>query len=270
MYTCSQIHGRSRLQRYSRLANWDIVHNTAVAQYESWLNQFDKPGSVVYPIVPILGNGDIMSVHDWTQHQQLMNVRNTAKDYVLSSSEQDRQRLKEAVVEELSGKGLLCNTAMIGRGALIKPWLPKEIKDGAEYDIPASERMDIMQRFVNYGLEYWGSDSQGVETTRKFLLEWVSFLHRYVPAGICYRPQSMNQRPPVFSGRGDAETLLGSTDARDWIRISEMFLGPVPTGFHFEPKHKSNSYSAPITQAADGTVTAAASEGLDEGIIAQG
>ena len=36
-----------------------------------------------------------------------------------------------------------------------------------------------MRDFVNNGLEHWGSDQQGVANTRKFLLEWLSFTHRY-------------------------------------------------------------------------------------------
>ena len=36
----------------------------------------------------------------------------------------------------------------------------------------------MLKRFANYGLEHWGSDRQGVANVRKFLLEWLSFLHR--------------------------------------------------------------------------------------------
>jgi hypothetical protein len=51
------------------------------------------------------------------------------------------------------------------------------------------------------------------------------------------------QRPPQFVGRDDRETLLASTEVKDWIKISEMILGKAPPGFTFEPKHKSNSYA---------------------------
>ena len=100
----------------------------------------------------------------------------------------------------------------------------------------------MIKQFCFYGLEHWGSDQEGVGKTRKFLLEWLSFLYRYVPYGILERPQRMNQRPVAYVGRSDLETLLGSSSVSDWIKISEMFLGPVEEGFTFTPKHRSTSY----------------------------
>lgn len=58
------------------------------------------------------------------------------------------------------------------------PGFSRKIKEQRHWDISSSERFDILKDFTNYGLEHWGSDTQGVEKTRKFLLEWLSFLCR--------------------------------------------------------------------------------------------
>uniref|UniRef100_A0A915DUZ2 tRNA-dihydrouridine(47) synthase [NAD(P)(+)] n=1 Tax=Ditylenchus dipsaci TaxID=166011 RepID=A0A915DUZ2_9BILA len=132
---------------------------------------------------------------------------------------------------------------MIGRGALIKPWIFTEIAEKRHWDITASERLDIVKKFVDYGLENWGSDHEGVEKTRTYLLEWLSFMCRYIPVGLLeVLPQKMNERPPNYHGRSDLETLLSSTASSSWVKISEIFLGPTPDGFHFVPKHKTNAY----------------------------
>jgi tRNA-dihydrouridine synthase 3 len=202
------IHGRSRQQRYTKTANWEYILDAARSQ------------NPALPRIPIIGNGDIFSIEDWQNHQKLMEINREDNDYGL------------------------CNCAMIGRGALIKPWLPKEIKENRHIDISSSERLDMLKSFCNYGLEHWGSDQQGINTIRRFLLEWLSFLCRYVPSGLVERTQKMQQRPPQYFGRCDMETLMASTNPQDWVRITELLLGPVPSDFHFSPKHKSNGYAA--------------------------
>lgn len=160
--------------------------------------------------MPLFGNGDIMSYEDY--------------------------KLAKETAPAISG-------VMIGRGALIKPWIFNEIKEQKVWDISSSERFDLLKKYVNYGLEHWGSDNRGVENTRRFLLEWLSFLYRYVPVGLLEcPPQKINDRPPYYKGRDDMETLMASSAATDWIKISEMLLGPVPDNFQFLPKHKANSY----------------------------
>ncbi|XP_053869822.1 tRNA-dihydrouridine(47) synthase [NAD(P)(+)]-like isoform X1 [Malaclemys terrapin pileata] len=186
------LHGRSREQRYTKVADWEYIAECA---------KLASP-------MPLFGNGDILSYED----------------------------ANRAMQTGVSG-------IMIARGALIKPWIFTEVKEQRHWDISSNERLDILKDFTNYGLEHWGSDTQGVEKTRKFMLEWLSFLCRYIPAGLLeYLPQKINERPPYYMGRDYLETLMASQNVDDWIKISEMLLGPVPTNFTFLPKHKANSY----------------------------
>ena len=105
-----------------------------------------------------------------------------------------------------------------------------------------------------------------MNTTRRYLCEALSFQYRYVPIGLLeVLPGRLNDRPPAFRGRDElgkpseyhslgnthalrTETLLASGDSRDWVKISEMFLGPAPESWSFTPKHKSNAYSNEETQ----------------------
>ena len=209
------IHGRSRLQRYSREANWEYIAKVARSQSAKLERQ-----------IPVIGNGDVFSYLDYERILKLAD--------------------EESGIDNNNGssRNNLSPTAMLARGALIKPWLPTEIKERRHWDISATERLDMLKDFVKFGLEHWGSDQQGVNHTRRFLLEWMSFLYRYVPVGMLeVLPQQLNARPPNnMCGRSDLETLMFSKNCADWIKISCMLLGPVPEGFQFEPKHKANSY----------------------------
>ncbi|RKP34807.1 hypothetical protein BJ085DRAFT_43555 [Dimargaris cristalligena] len=187
------LHGRSRQQRYLKLADWNYIKQCRETLQE----------------MPLFGNGDVLS---WTDYYDQ---------------------------KEASGVAGI----MIGRGALIKPWIFDEIKNRRHWDISSRERLDILREFTRYGMEHWGSDDMGVTNTRRFLLEWMSMLHRYIPVGLLeVLPQKINERPPPFVGRDDLETLMASSKVSDWLKLTEMMLGPTPADFSFVPKHKSNSY----------------------------
>lgn len=248
------VHGRTRAQRYTRKADWSYIAEVAregsrdltwrevrearsavagtkmdsgqmslheAEQEDEEAADAEEDGECV-PVLPVLGNGDVFQ---WQDHWRGM---------------------------EEAG----CATTMLARGALVKPWLPREIKERKVLDVSASERFAMLQSFVQYGLEHWGSDPQGVRLTRRFLLEWLSFMCRYVPAGLLEKghSQGLSQRPPAYRGRDDLETLLSSANPQDWIKISEMLLGPVPPGFAFTPKHKANSYSTGSAALVSGDV----------------
>ncbi|KAI9047558.1 hypothetical protein LZ554_008274 [Drepanopeziza brunnea f. sp. 'monogermtubi'] len=214
------LHGRSRQQRYTKTADWGYIAECAALvngynqDKDSLMDTISAPDERTQANgkdgkMYFIGNGDCYSHVDYLDH-----IQNAGVDSV-----------------------------MVARGALIKPWIFEEIESGQYLDKSASERLGYVEKFVRYGLEAWGSDEVGVGQTRRFLLEWLSFAHRYVPIGIlAHLPPSLQDRPPAYRGRDDLETLLASDNYLDWIKISEMFLGPSHKDFKFQPKHKSNSY----------------------------
>lgn len=216
------LHGRSREQRYTKLADWSYIGECAALikgyneQRAELADTAAEPDPSTLPNnkdgrLFFLGNGDCYSHIDYYNHIEHAGV----------------------------------DSVMIGRGALIKPWLFEEIEKGQYLDKSSSERLRYIEKFAKYGLEAWGSDELGLGFTRRFLLEWLSFAHRYVPIGLLERlPPSLNERPPAYRGRDELETLMASNNYKDWIKITEMFLGPVHPTFQFKPKHKSNSYEA--------------------------
>jgi tRNA-dihydrouridine synthase 3 len=192
------LHGRSREQRYTKKADWGFIADCATL-IQSYNDQKDaltdtaaEPDPSTLPNTKdgkmyFLGNGDCYSHVDYQEH------------------------IEKARVDSI----------MIGRGALIKPWLFEEIEKGQYLDKSASERLTYIEKFVRYGLEAWGSDELGIGYTRRFLLEWLSFTHRYVPIGLLeHLPPNLNDRPPAYKGRNDLETLMASDNYLDWIKIS--------------------------------------------------
>jgi len=196
------IHGRTRQQRYTKLADWDYIKQCA--------DTLRYSASDDLPYIPIFGGGDVFSSQGYWECLETSGV----------------------------------DGIMVGRGALIKPWIFTEIKERREWDISSRERLDMIRKLCEFGLNHWGSDTAGVNTTRRYVCESLSFLHRYIPIGLLERlPGRMNERAPAFRGRDELETLLASADSKKWVEISGMFLGAPPENWEFQPKHRSNGVS---------------------------
>ncbi|KAG9120567.1 tRNA-dihydrouridine synthase 3 [Ceratobasidium sp. 392] len=106
------IHGRTRQQRYSKLADWDYIKECVEALRAS--TEDDD-----LPTIPIFGGGDVYSAEQyWT------NVERTGVDGI-----------------------------MVGRGALIKPWIFTEIAERREWDISSRERLDMVRQYAEFGLK---------------------------------------------------------------------------------------------------------------------
>jgi tRNA-dihydrouridine synthase 3 len=189
------LHGRSRQQRYARLADWGYISEIASLVQNINEEQGKRIDTMREPdqrLLPnggktlFVGNGDVYSHVDYYEHLE--------KDKV--------------------------DGVMVARGALIKPWIFEEIASQQYLDKSASERLSYIEKFVRFGLETWGSDEMGVGTTRRFLLEWLSFAYRYVPLGLLeVLPPRINERPPRYKGRNELETLLSSDNYKDWMKI---------------------------------------------------
>jgi tRNA-dihydrouridine synthase 3 len=227
-------------------------------------------GRIAHQLVPQLEDWGVSAItlHGRTARQRYTKLADW--DYVSECSTRIKRNTPFAACGDVLGweeveehrKLHGIDAVMIGRGALMKPWLFTEIKERRHWDISASERFDLLRDFTNFGLEHWGSDARGVENTRRFLLEWLSFSCRYVPIGLLETmPPKINWRPRPYVGRSDLETKLASPNASDWVDISEMFLGKVPDGFSFTPKHKSASYDKSKEQEVDGKATDTQPEG---------
>lgn len=195
------LHGRSRQQRYTRSADWEYIAETA-ALIKSLNEKTDA-------LVDTVGEVD---------ERDLPNGSQTAKNGKVFFLGNGDVFSHEHYYEHFAHAGV--DGVMVGRGALIKPWLFEEIQAGQYLDKSSSERLSTIERFCRYGLEAWGSDEIGVGQTRRFLLEWLSFACRYVPIGLLeYLPPNIQDRPPRFRGRDDLETLMASDNYQDWIKI---------------------------------------------------
>lgn len=195
------LHGRSKQQRYTRSADWSYIAECGALinrlkeeknERTDTIHEADARDQANEGHVYFVGNGDCYSHEDYYSH------------------------LRDARVDSV----------MVARGALIKPWIFEEIEKGQYLDKSATERLAYIEKFAKYGLQTWGSDEMGIGTTRRFLLEWLSFAYRYVPVGLLeYLPPNIQDRPPAFKGRDELETLLCSDNYKDWIKIRYVTFG---------------------------------------------
>jgi tRNA-dihydrouridine synthase 3 len=173
------IHGRTREQRYSKAADWDLVGRVAAERG-----------------VPVIGNGDILTCYEARDRMSRSGVR----------------------------------SVMIARGALIKPWLFREIRTGTTWLPTLEERFCVLWRFVELLREHFGTDERGRARTMRFLPWHLDFFSRYVPTpeeeyGEASRDhpllQSRLQAPPPSS---PLERLLGDTRPETHRRLAEELL----------------------------------------------
>jgi len=173
------IHGRTREQRYSKAADWDLIGRVAVERS-----------------VPVIGNGDILTAYEARERQRRTGVR----------------------------------SVMLGRGALIKPWLFREVKAGTTWLPTAEERFTVLWRFVELLREHFGDDERGRRRAMRFLPWHLNFFCRYVPLPEEQFAQQALEHPLLQSRvaaplpSSPLERLLGDARPETHARLAEALL----------------------------------------------
>lgn len=152
--------------------------------------------------VPLLGNGDILI--PWEARQRLGQTR-------------------------VAG-------AVIARGALVKPWIFKELTDDQEWLPSAAEQWEILVRFTDYLKEHFGIDELGRQRGTTFLAWHLDWFSRYRPLPEARWAQSAAEHPlmqtrslgePVLylPGKDDEQGRQGLA-AELWDSAQPMALWP--------------------------------------------
>ena len=140
-----------------------ILHARSRAQRYRRPADWDRVGELAEELsIPVIGNGDIMT---WRDAEQRI---------------------------EQTG----CAAVMVGRWGLVKPWLFREFADRRSRELDPSERLAVLQRYVELCREHFGDDEFGRRRTRRFLVFHQDFFRRY--------------------RRNAAEDAVNSDDPRNW------------------------------------------------------
>ncbi|GAB0494358.1 hypothetical protein MMPV_005650 [Pyropia vietnamensis] len=219
------VHGRTKTQRYSRLADWDyLTQSCAPAAAAAGASLI--PNGDVYAweqAAPYMAGGD----HYGTAGVSAVMIARGAliKPWIFTECAQ-RRHWDISATERLS---LVGDFARYG----LDHWGADE--RGTEQTRKfLLEWLSFAYRYVPLGLLESPAGSAAVASASAAAAE---------AAAAAWGPR-LHHRSPVLRGRSDLETLLASPRPADWVRISELVLGAAPQGFTFTPKHGSHAWAA--------------------------
>lgn len=128
--------------------------------------------------IPVVGNGDILTWYE------------------------ARDRMQRAGV----------SSVMLARGALIKPWLFREILEERTWQPTSTERLGVVWRFVGLLREHFGEDGKGQDRAQRFLAWHLDFFSRYRPLPEAEFLEASRQHP-LLQTRFDAGSGLEPLEA---------------------------------------------------------
>jgi tRNA-dihydrouridine synthase 3 len=147
--------------------------------------------------IPVIGNGDILTPYEARERMARSGVR----------------------------------SVMLARGALIKPWIFRELREGAVWDPTPEERFGVLWRFVELLRDHFGTDERGHKRAMRFLPWHLGFFSRYRPL-----PEEdfaeQSRAHPLLQSRLDAGPFASPfdrllADARPGVHqsLAEVLLG---------------------------------------------
>ncbi len=151
--------------------------------------------------VPVIGNGDIAGPEDLRERRAL------------------------------SG----CESVMIARAALIKPWIFGELEQDCSRAVSSQERWSLLTRYVALAIEHFGDDDYGRERVRRFLIWHLDFLRRWVPPRDGSPRYSLQERQPAFEPVDALEDLLSRADANAFESIADRLFELEPVDAALPP-----------------------------------
>jgi tRNA-dihydrouridine synthase 3 len=162
------IHGRTRQQRYSRAADWGYIRTVVGAAKGPLMlpaSQLTAPEGLGVDAAAVQR---LLSASSSSSFSCTPSAAALARAFDPSTPPADLVTLDAPLlprIPNLVGNGDVLShsewaswaaeagtaTAMLARGALIKPWLPREIKEGMDLDLRSGERLELLKGFVNFG-----------------------------------------------------------------------------------------------------------------------
>ena len=82
---------------------------------------------------------------------------------------------------ELRRRETSVSSFLVARGALMKPWIFREMAEGRPLDPSLPQRWAMMRTYFDLACEHFGDDEFGLKRVRRFFLWHLKFWHRYHP-----------------------------------------------------------------------------------------
>jgi tRNA-dihydrouridine synthase 3 len=121
-------------------------------------------------------------------------------------------------------------SVMLARGALVKPWLFRELRESRSWLPTADERFSVLWRFVLLLRDHFGVDERGRKRCHRFLAWHLDFFSRYRPLPeegyleASRRHPLLQTRIPPGTGHGPLETLLRDPRNETHLALADVLL----------------------------------------------